>query len=165
MNIYESTSANAEIKKTRRVVVTGLGMITPLGNSVENTWNSVLSGKSGVDAITRFDAAKFPVRFAAEVKNFDPLDYFEKKDLKRVGEFTQYAVAAAQEAIRDSDLQITEENAENIGTYISSGIGDFRRIEDEHTVYLTRGPRAVSPFFMATVFANLAAGTSRFGSA
>lgn len=151
--------------ENRRVVVTGLGMITPLGNSVETTWNSALAGESGVGYITHFDASDFPVRFAAEVKNFNPLDYFEKKELKRIGEFSRYAVAAAQEAIKDSKLQITEENAENIGTYISSGIGDFRRIEDEHTNYLNRGTRGVSPFFMATVLANLAAGnvSIRFG--
>lgn len=152
-------------KQKRRVVVTGLGIISPLGNSVDENWQGILAGKSGVDKITRFDAADFPVRFAAEVKNFDPLDYFEKKDLRRVGDFAQFAVAAAEEALRDSGLKITEENAEEIGTYISSGIGDFRRIEDEHIKLLEKGPRGVSPFFMATVLANLAAGnvSIRFG--
>ncbi len=149
----------------RRVAVTGLGAISPLGNSVEENWQAILAGRSGVDQITKFDASNFPVRFAAEVKNFDPLNYFEKKDLRRVGEFAQFAVAAAQEAIADSKLQITEENAGEIGTYISSGIGDFRRIEDEHSKLLEKGPRGVSPFFMATVLANLAAGnvSIRFG--
>src|SRR5215204_860330 len=165
MGIESFINSKAESNIKRRVVVTGLGMITPLGNCVESSWNSILTGKSGAGMIMRFDVSYYPVRFAAEVKGFEPLDYFEKKELKRVGEFTQYAVAAAQEAIRDSNLQVTEENAENIGTYISSGIGDFRRIEDEHTVYLTRGARRVSPFFMATIFANLAAGnvSIRFG--
>lgn len=146
-------------------MVTGLGLITPLGNTVESTWEALLSGESGADYITKFDATNFPARFAAEVKNFEPLDYFEKKELKRVGDFARFAVAAAQEALRDSGLPVTEENAEHIGTYISSGIGDFRRIEDEHVKYLTGGPRAVSPFFMATVLANLAAGnvSIRFG--
>ncbi|HEY8559793.1 MAG TPA: beta-ketoacyl-ACP synthase II [Pyrinomonadaceae bacterium] len=149
---------NSEKDQKRRVVVTGLGAVTPLGNSVEATWKALLAGESGADYITKFDARDFPVRFAAEVKNFDPLDYFEKKQLKRVGEFARYAVAAADEALRDSRLPVTDETAENIGTYVSSGIGDFRRIEDEHTVYLEKGQRFVSPFFMATVFANLAAG-------
>lgn len=145
-------------KAERRVVVTGVGAITPLGNSVKTTWKSILAGTSGADFITKFDASKFSTRFAAEVKNFDPLDYFDKKELKRIGDFARFAVVAAQEAIRDSNLQVTAENAEEIGTYISSGIGDFWRIEHEHGKFLTDGPRAVSPFFMATVFANLAAG-------
>ena len=149
---------DSEKDTKRRVVVTGLGAVTPLGNSVEATWKALLAGESGADLITKFDASGFPVRFAAEVKNFDPLDYFEKKQLKRVGEFSRYAVAAADEALLDSALPITDETAENIGAYVSSGIGDFRRIEDEHTVYLEKGPRFVSPFFMATVLANLAAG-------
>jgi 3-oxoacyl-[acyl-carrier-protein] synthase II len=149
----------------RRVVITGLGMISPLGNSVSENWQAILAGKSGAGKITKFDTADFPVKFAAEVKNFDPLNYFEKKDLRRVGEFTQFAVAAAQEALHDSGLKITEENAEDVGAYISSGIGDFRRIEDEHAKLLEKGARGVSPFFMATVLANLAAGnvSIRFG--
>src|SRR4051812_25494347 len=114
-------------QQKRRVVVTGLGIISPLGNSARENWQGILDGKSGVDKITKFDASNFPVRFAAEVKNFDPLAFFEKKDLRRLGEFTQFAVAAAQEALQDSGLTVTEENAEEIGTYISSGIGDFRR--------------------------------------
>lgn len=148
----------SQTENKRRVVVTGLGAISPVGNTASETWSSVLSGKSGAAEITKFDTTGFPVKFAAEVKGFDPFDHFEKKELKRVGHFTQYAVAAADEAMRDSGLQITQDNAENIGTYISSGIGDFKRIEDEHTVLLTKGPRSVSPFFMASVFANLAAG-------
>lgn len=152
-------------EEKRRVVITGIGAISPIGNSADEMWNNVLAGKSGAAEITKFDASGFPVRFAAEVKGFDPFDYFEKKDLKRVGVFTQYAVAAATEAMHDSGLTITPENAENIGTYISSGLGDFKRIEDEHTVLLQKGPRGVSPFFMASIFANLAAGnvSIRFG--
>ena len=149
----------------KRVVVTGLGAITPLGNSVEATWAAALAGQSGAGSITKFDASDFPVRFACEVKDFDPLDYFEKKQLKRIGEFARFAVAAAGEALSDSGLEIDERTAEEVGAYISSGIGDFRRIEDEHTKYLRGGPRTVSPFFMATVLANLAAGnvSIRFG--
>lgn len=142
----------------RRVVVTGVGAVTPVGNTATETWKALLAGQSGAAEITRFDAADFPTRFAAEVKGFDPLDFFDRKQLRRVGEFTQYAVAAAREAMNDCSLTVTEENANEFGVYISSGIGDFRRIEDEHSVYLTRGPRRVSPFFMASVFANLAAG-------
>lgn len=163
--MFNGVSDILDTNNKRRVVVTGLGMVTPLGNSVSETWKGVLDGKSGAADITKFDTAGFPVHFAAEVKGFEPLDYFEKKELKRVGIFSQYAMAASDEAIRDSGLTITDDNAENCGTYISSGIGDFKRIEDEHTVLLNKGPRGVSPFFMATVFANLAAGnvSIRFG--
>ncbi|MBC7797548.1 MAG: beta-ketoacyl-ACP synthase II, partial [Pyrinomonadaceae bacterium] len=143
---------------TRRVVVTGLGLITPCGNTVEDTWSMLMRGESGVDHITRFDTEKFSVKFAAEVKNFDPLNYIEKKEIKRMGAFTHYAVAASDEAMKDSGLIVTDENAEDIGTYISSGIGDFWAIEREHTKLLTQGPDRVSPFFIVSAIVNLAAG-------
>src|SRR5215471_10255490 len=103
----------------RRVVVTGLGLITPCGNSVETTWSALLEGKSGADFIKKFEAEKFPVRFACEVKDFDPLNYVEKKEARKMGAFIQYAVAASQEAVTDSGLQITDQIAEQVGTYIS----------------------------------------------
>ena len=142
----------------RRVVVTGLGLVTPLGNTVEATWAGLMAGRSGAGPITKFDASDFPVRFACEVKGFDPLDYVEKKEARKMGAFTHYAIAASDEALADSGLKITDENAEGIGTYISSGIGDFWGIEREHSKFLRGGPRAVSPFFIVSVLANMAAG-------
>jgi len=142
----------------RRVVVTGLGLVTPLGNTVEATWTGLISGRSGAGPITKFDTSNFPVRFACEVKGFDPLNYVERKDVRKMGAFTQYAIAASDEALVDSGLKITNENTERVGTYISSGIGDFWGIEREHQKLLERGPRAVSPFLIVSVLANMAAG-------
>ncbi|MDX6444554.1 MAG: 3-oxoacyl-[acyl-carrier-protein] synthase [Blastocatellia bacterium] len=142
----------------RRVVVTGIGMVTPLGNTVEATWSALMAGKSGAGPITKFDTSGFPVRFACEVKDFDPLKYVVKKDARKMGAFTHYAIAASDEALADSGLKITADNAETIGTYISSGIGDFWGIEREHIKLLRGGPRAVSPFFIVSVLANMAAG-------
>ena len=142
----------------RRVVVTGLGLVTPVGNSVETTWAALIEGRSGADYIKKFDTEKFPVRFACEVKDFDPLNYIEKKEARKMGAFIHYAVAASQEAVNDSGLQITDEIAENVGTYISSGIGDFWAIEREHEKLLTGGPGRVSPFFIPSAIVNLASG-------
>jgi len=142
----------------RRVVVTGVGLITPVGNSVEATWSALMQGRSGVDYIKKFDVEKFPVRFAAEIKNFDPLDFIEKKEARKMGAFIHYAIAASDEAIKDSGLEITDENAEMVGTYISSGIGDFWAIEREHSKLLNDGPGRVSPFFIPSAIVNLAAG-------
>ena len=143
---------------SRRVVVTGLGLVTPVANSVEGTWAALIEGKSGADYIKKFDTEKFPVRFACEVKNFDPLNYVEKKEARKMGAFIHYAVAASQEAVNDSGLKITDEIAENVGTYISSGIGDFWAIEREHEKLLKDGPGRVSPFFIPSAIVNLAAG-------
>src|SRR3989442_4527884 len=142
----------------RRVVVTGLGLVTPVGNSVEITWAALLEGKSGADYIKRFDAARFAARFACEVKNFNPLDYIEKKEARKMGAFIHYAIAASDEAVRNSGLKITDEVAENVGTYISSGIGDFWAIEREHSKLLNDGPSRVSPFFIPSAIVNLASG-------
>ena len=142
----------------RRVVVTGLGLVTPIGNSVEATWSALMKGISGADYIKRFDAEKFPVRFACEVKGFDPLNYMERKEVRKMGSFIQYAVAAAQEAMKDSELKVTDDIAEEVGTYISSGIGDFWAIEREHTKLLRDGPGRVSPFFIPSAIVNLASG-------
>ena len=143
---------------TRRVVVTGLGLVTPVGNSVEETWTALMSSRSGADYIKKFDAEKFPVRFACEVKDFDPLKYVEKKEARKMGAFIQYAVAAAQEAVTDSGLKVTDDIAEQVGTYISSGIGDFWAIEREHSKLLNDGPGRVSPFFIPSAIVNLASG-------
>jgi 3-oxoacyl-[acyl-carrier-protein] synthase II len=148
----------------RRVVVTGLGLITPVGNSVETTWAALMSGRNGVGPIHKFDTEKFSVKFAAEVKDFDPLKYIPKKEARKMGAFIHYAIAAATEAMADSGFQLTEEGkiptelAENAGTYISSGIGDFWAIEREHSKLLNDGPDRVSPFFIVSAIVNLAAG-------
>jgi 3-oxoacyl-[acyl-carrier-protein] synthase II len=140
------------------VVVTGLGLVTPLGNTVGATWAGLIAGKSSAGPITKFDASEFPVRFACEVKDFDPLKYVAKKEARKMGAFTQYAIAASDEALADSGLKITDENAEDIGVYISSGIGDFWGIEREHLKLLREGPNRVSPFFIVSVLSNMAAG-------
>lgn len=142
----------------RRVVVTGLGLVTACGNDVPTTWGGLKAGANGADYIKRFDATEYPVKFACEVKNFDPLSFLDKKDARRMGSFTHYAIAAADEAVKDSGLVIDDSNAEMVGTYISSGIGDFWAIEREHEKLLRSGPDRVSPFFIVSAIVNLAAG-------
>jgi len=142
----------------RRVVVTGVGIISALGHSAEETWKAVLASKCGIGPITQFDCTAFSARIAAEVKNFDPLQYFEKKELKKVGRFIQFAVAASEEALKASGLQITPDIAEMTGVYIGSGIGAFEVIEREHKVLLEKGPDRVSPFFIPASIVNLASG-------
>ena len=144
----------------RRVVVTGLGLVTPIGNTVPATWSALMAGRSGMDTIKKFDPTDFPVRFAAEVKDFDPLSFIEKKEARKMGAFIHYAIAAADEALSDSGLKVPFEGeaAECIGTYISSGIGDFWAIEREHSKMLNEGPSRVSPFFIPSAIVNLAAG-------
>ncbi|MDQ3254403.1 MAG: beta-ketoacyl-ACP synthase II, partial [Acidobacteriota bacterium] len=139
-------------------VVTGLGLVTPVGNTVEDSWSAIMSGRSGVGYIQKFDTEKFSVRIAAEVKNFDPLSFIEKKEARKMGAFIHYAIAASDEALKDSGLAITGENDERVGTYISSGIGDFWAIEREHSKLLNEGPHRVSPFFIPSAIVNLAAG-------
>lgn len=157
---------------SRRVVVTGLGLITPVGNTVETTWASLMSGRSGVDYIKKFDTEKFSVKFAAEIKDFDPLQFIPKKEARKMGAFIHYAIAASVEAMADSGFQLTDEGkfpddiSENVGTYISSGIGDFWAIEREHSKLLNEGPNRVSPFFIVSAIVNLAAGqvSIRYGA-
>lgn len=142
----------------RRVVVTGLGLVTAIGNNVPDTWDGLMKGANGADYITKFDTEKFPVKFACEVKGFDPLNFLDKKEARRMGGFTHFAIAAADEAVKSSGLVIDDSNAEMVGTYISSGIGDFWAIEREHEKLLTSGPDRVSPFFIVSAIVNLAAG-------
>jgi 3-oxoacyl-[acyl-carrier-protein] synthase II len=142
----------------RRVVVTGLGLVTPCGNDVPSTWASLMRAESGAGDITKFDTEKFNVKFACEVKNFDPLNFLDKKEARRMGAFTHFALAASDEAVKHSGLVIDESNAEMVGTYISSGIGDFWAIEREHEKLLNSGPDRVSPFFIVSAIVNLAAG-------
>lgn len=142
----------------RRVVVTGLGAITPVGNNVEETWQSLKSGKNGIAPITRFDTTDFKAKMGAEVKDFDPLKYMEKSDMLRSDRNTQFAVAAAQEAVNDSNI---EGNVipERFAVYFGSGIGGMCTFEIEHTKFLEKGPRRVSPLFVPMLIANMAAGT------
>jgi 3-oxoacyl-[acyl-carrier-protein] synthase II len=140
------------------VVVTGVGLVSPLGIGREETWQGVLAGKSGAAPITHFDTTGFPVTFAAEVKGFDPLLYVEKKEVKKMGLFIQFALAAAQFAVEHAGLKITPDIAERTGVYIGSGIGGFDVIEREHTALMQGGPRKISPFFIPAAIANLASG-------
>jgi len=142
----------------RRVVVTGLGLVTACGNSVPDTWRALINSENGADYIKKFDTTDFPVKFACEVKGFDPLSFLDKKEARRMGAFTHFALAASDEAVKDSGLKIDESNAEMVGTYISSGIGDFWAIEREHEKLLNSGPDRVSPFFIVSAIVNLASG-------
>ncbi len=142
----------------RRVVVTGIGLVTALGNDVPSTWSALMNGVSGAGPITKFDATAFSVRFACEVRDFDPLTFLDKKEARRMGAFTHFALAASDEAMKSSGLVIDGSNAEMVGTYISSGIGDFWAIEREHEKLLNQGPDRVSPFFIVSAIVNLAAG-------
>ena len=142
----------------RRVVVTGLGLICGVGNSTDDVWKAVLAGKSGVGRITSFDPTAFACQIAAEVKNFDPLNYIEKKEVKKMGRFIHVAIAASDEALKMSELKITPENDERVGVHIGSGIGGFDIIEREHYALVEGGPRKISPFFIPAAIVNLAAG-------
>jgi 3-oxoacyl-[acyl-carrier-protein] synthase II len=142
----------------RRVVITGLGLVTANGNDVPTTWESLKRGESGADIIQKFDVTDFPVKFACEVKNFNVEDFLDKKEARRMGAFSHFAIAASDEAMKDSGLKIDESNAEMVGTYISSGIGDFWAIEREHEKLLNSGPGRVSPFFIVSAIVNLASG-------
>ncbi|HKC80417.1 MAG TPA: beta-ketoacyl-ACP synthase II [Gemmatimonadaceae bacterium] len=143
----------------RRVVVTGMGAITPVGNDVATTWRSLIEGKSGTAPITKFDASNFPVKFAAEVKGFNPLDFMDRKEAKRADQYTQYAVAAARQAMTNADL--VERNGmdpDRIGVIIGSGIGGLKSFEEQHDVYRERGVGKISPFFIPMFIADIAAG-------
>jgi 3-oxoacyl-[acyl-carrier-protein] synthase II len=150
----------------RRVVVTGIGLISPVGIGTQANWDALCAGTSGIGPITRFDASAFATRFAGEVKGFDPLQFIEKKELKKMDIFIQLAVAASQFAMDDSRLQVTPENAARVGVFIASGIGGFTTIEREHKALLEGGPRKISPFFIPSAIINLASGqvSIRFGA-
>lgn len=142
----------------RRVVVTGLGLICGVGHNVADTWSALQAGKSGVAPITHFDTNGFACTIAAEVKGFDPLNFVEKKEIKKMGRFIHLALAATDEAMKMSGLQVTEANATRVGVHIGSGIGGFDVIEREHTNLMQGGPRKISPFFIPASIVNLAAG-------
>jgi 3-oxoacyl-[acyl-carrier-protein] synthase II len=143
----------------RRVVVTGIGVVSPIGNDMATTWRSLLEGKSGAGPITHFDATKFPVRFAAELKGFDPLRYMDRKEAKRADAYTQYAVAAAVQAMSDAGFSDGHGmDPDRVGVIIGSGIGGLTSFEEQHDVYRERGPGKISPFFIPMFIADIAAG-------
>jgi 3-oxoacyl-[acyl-carrier-protein] synthase II len=146
--------------------VTGVGLLSPLGLGTEATWKAICAGKSGIGRITQFDASEFSCRIAGEVKGFDPASYIEKKEIKKMGRFIHFAIAAAEWALKDSQLQITPDNAERVGVYIGSGIGGFEIMEREHQTLLEQGPRRISPFFIPAMIVNLASGrvSIRYGA-
>ena len=151
---------------SRRVVITGIGLVSSVGIGTSENWAALLAGTSGVTRITKFDCTGFAAQIAAEVKGFDPLQFIEKKDVKKMDVFIQYAVAASQFAMDDSKLKITAENAADVGVFLGSGIGGFITIEREHSALLEGGPRKISPFFIPSAIINLAAGqvSIRFGA-
>jgi 3-oxoacyl-[acyl-carrier-protein] synthase II len=139
-------------------VVTGIGLVSPLGIGTEETWAGIKAGRSGAAPITLFDASKHSTTFACEVKGFDPLRWVEKKEVKKMDRFIQFAVAAADFAVKDAGLEVTKDNEEMVGVYVGSGIGGFRTIEDAHSDLVNGGPRKVSPFFIPSAIVNLASG-------
>ena len=142
----------------RRVVITGLGVISPVGNGVKNAWDNLLAGKSGITQITKFDASAFASTVAGEVKNFNPEDYISAKDARRMDTFIQYGLAAGIEAFKDAGIEVTEDNAERIGVSIGSGIGGMQLIEDTDILYQESGPRKISPFFIPGTIINMISG-------
>jgi len=151
---------------TRRIVITGVGLLSSVGIGTRETWDALIAGQSGISPITRFDASQHAVRIAGEVKGFDPLDYLPKKDVKKVDIFIQFALAASQFAVDDAALDVTPAMADQVGVFIASGIGGFSTIEREHQELLKGGPRRISPFFIPASIINLAAGhvSIRFGA-
>lgn len=143
---------------TRRVVVTGVGLVTPLGTGVEKTWNNICSGVSGIDHITRFDTSDYVVKIAAEVKDFNAEDFFEKKAAKHLDLFVQYAIAASRMAMQDSGFEVTEENRDRVGVITGCGMGGLPTIEKYHKVAIDRGPKRVTPFFIPMVIPNMPSG-------
>jgi 3-oxoacyl-[acyl-carrier-protein] synthase II len=150
----------------RRVVITGLGLVCGVGNTAPEVWQQLLTGASGAGPIQSFDTTGFSVTFACEVKNFDPLNFVDKKEARKMGRFIHFAFAATQEAMAQSGLQITPEIAERVGVFIGSGIGGFEIIEREHANLLSGGPRKISPFFIPATIVNMAAGqiSIRYGA-
>ncbi len=142
----------------RRVVVTGLGVVSPVGNTTEEAWKNILAGKSGIAPIEHFDTSKFSVRFGGSIRGFDVTEYLNPKDARKMDPFIHYGIAASTQAIRDSGLEVTEENAERIGVAISSGIGGISWIENGYQSYMDGGPRKISPFFVPGAIINMISG-------
>ncbi|MEW5844278.1 MAG: beta-ketoacyl-ACP synthase II [Bacteroidota bacterium] len=142
----------------RRVVITGLGALTPIGNTLQEYWEGLISGKSGAGLITKFDTAAHATKFACEVKNFDPLAFIDKKEVRRMDPFTHYAIATASMAVEDSKIDLSKVNLERFGVIYGSGIGGMVTWEEEHTAYINGGPRRISPFFVPKMISDIAAG-------
>lgn len=142
----------------RRVVITGMGAVTPIGNSVKEMWENALNGVNGIAPITRIDTEEFKVKVAGELKNFNVEDYIDRKEARRMDKFTQYAIVAADEAVKDSGVEITDENAEKVGVWIGSGIGGIQTLEDGLRQLVDRGPSRVSPFFVPMMIPDMASG-------
>jgi 3-oxoacyl-(acyl-carrier-protein) synthase len=142
----------------RRVVVTGIGVVSPLGTGTGKNWQALLQGQSGIGPITRFDASDLPTRIAGEVKDFNAEDYIDKKEIKKMDLFIQFAIGAADEALKDSGLQITDANAERVGVLVGAGLGGLPTIEKYHEAYLEGGYKKISPFFIPMLITNLAPG-------
>lgn len=149
-----------------RVVITGVGMITPLGIGVKKSWEGLIAGRSGIRKITQFDASAFPTKIAGEVEDFNPEEYIESKEIKKMDRFIHFALAAATMAINDSGLKITDKNAQRVGVIVGSGIGGLRAIEHYHIVFLEKGPKRITPFFIPMLIVNLASGqiSIKFGA-
>ena len=148
----------SQIKGQRRVVVTGLGLVSPVGNSVGDAWQNLLAGRSGIATVTKFDHSNLPVHFAGEVKNFNVEDYVPAKEARHMDTFIHYGIAAGTQAFRDSGLTVTDANAERIGVLVGSGIGGLPMIEETHTEYTNRGARRISPFFVPGSIINMISG-------
>lgn len=150
----------------RRVVVTGVGLVTPLGTGVEKNWEALMSGRSGIGPIDRFELEDFPTRIAGEVRDFNPLDWIEKKDVRKMDLFIQYAMGATEQAMRQSGLQITEDNADNVGVLVGVGIGGLLTIEENHLIFLDSRLKRLTPFFIPKLISNLAPGqiSIRYGA-
>ncbi len=142
----------------RRVVVTGMGVFSPLGIGIEENWSAIINGRSGIGPITRFDAGSFPVKFAGEVKDFDAEQYMHHKEVKKMDRFIHFAVAASDQALKDSGYEVTEKNADRIGVQVGVGLGGLPAIEKYHNIYKEKGVRKITPFFIPMVIANLASG-------
>ena len=145
-------------RQLNRVVVTGLGAITPIGNNIEAYWQGLMAGKNGIGYITHFDTADYACKIAGEVKDFDPLAYFSKKEAKRMARFSQLAVAASKDALKDAGLEINDDNADYVGVLIGTGVGGLSVMEEQNEVLLTKGPSRVTPFLVPTMISNMAAG-------
>jgi 3-oxoacyl-[acyl-carrier-protein] synthase II len=144
--------------KSRRVVVTGLGVLTPIGNNTQEFWDGLINGKNGAGLITKFDTANFNTKFACEIKNFDPLTFIDKKEIRRMDPYTHYAIATASMAVEDSKLDLSKINLERVGVVYGSGIGGMVTWEEEHTAFIQGGPKKISPFFVPKMISDIAAG-------
>jgi 3-oxoacyl-[acyl-carrier-protein] synthase II len=155
-----------KVDRDRRVVVTGLGLVTPLGTGVEKNWEALMAGRSGIGAITRFDTTDYPTKIAGQVPDFEPLDWIEKKDVRKMDLFIQYAMGAAEQAMRQSGLKITEDNADDVGVLVGVGIGGLCTIEENHLIFIESRLKRITPFFIPKLISNLAPGqiSIRYGA-